>query len=118
MVVNDSSQLKEARTFPQILSEAYARLLRRTPTNFTLSAFNPPYPWKQSSITKRLNFFGQLCNRRCSYMAKRVFNIRLTHFQLLHNQSLGFIPDINRKLTEYALHHVLDRYLSDGGISF
>jgi len=25
MVVNDSSRLKEARTFPQILSEAYAR---------------------------------------------------------------------------------------------
>jgi len=52
------------------------------------------------------------------YMAKRVFNVRLTHFQHLDNQSLGFIPDINRVLTKYALHRVLDRYLSDGGISF
>jgi len=45
-------------------------------------------------------------------MAKRVFNIRLTHFQHLDNQSLGFIIDINIVLTKYALHHVLDRYLS------
>jgi len=42
-----------------------------------------------------------------------VFNIRLTHFQHLDSQSHGFIPDINRILTKYALHHVLDRYLSD-----
>jgi len=47
-------------------------------------------------------------------MAKRVFNIRLTHFQHLDNQSLGFIPDINIILTKYALHHVLNKYLSDG----
>ena len=76
-----------------------------------------PKTWKQSSITKKLNFLGQPCNLPSSYMAKRllnVFNIRLTHFQHLDNQSLGFIPDINRILTEYALHHVLDRYLSDG----
>ena len=73
-----------------------------------------PYPWKQSSITKKLKFLGQLCNLPCSYMAKRVFNIRLTHFQHLDNQRLGFIPDINRILTKYTLHHVFDRYLSDG----
>jgi len=48
------------------------------------------------------------------YMAKRVLNIRLTHFQHLDNQSRGFIPDINRILIKYALHHVLDSYLSDG----
>jgi len=41
-------------------------------------------------------------------MTKRVFNIRLTHFQHLDNQSLGFISDINRILTKYALHHGLD----------
>jgi len=50
-------------------------------------------------------------------MTKRVFNIRLTHFQHLDNQSLGFISDINRILTKYALHHGLDRYLSDGVFS-
>jgi len=63
---------------------------------------------------KKLNFLGQLCNLPGSYMAKHVFNIRLTHFQHLDNQSLGFIPDITRILTKYALHHVLDRYLLDG----
>jgi len=75
-----------------------------------------PYPRKQLSITQKLNFLGKLCNLPCSYMAKRVFNIRLTHFQHLDNQSLGFIPDINRIWTKYALHNVLvpDRYLSDG----
>jgi len=73
-----------------------------------------PYPRKQSSITKKLNFLRQLCNLACSYMAKHVFNIRLTHFRHLENQSIGFIPDINRILTKYALQHVLDRYLSDG----
>jgi len=56
-----------------------------------------PYTWKQSSITKHLNHLGKLCNLSCSYMAEHVFNIRLTHFQHLDNQSLGFIPDINRK---------------------
>ena len=55
-----------------------------------------------------------LVSNSVMYMAKRVLNIRLTHFQHLDNQSLGFIPDINRVLTKYALHHALDRYLSDG----
>ena len=76
-----------------------------------------PYPWKTVINHKKLNFLGQLCNLPCLYigpMAKRVFNIRLTHFQYMNNQSLGFIPDINRILTTYALHYVLDRYLSDG----
>jgi len=63
---------------------------------------------------KKLNLLGQLSYLPCSYMAKRFVNIRLTHFQHLENQSLGFIPDINRILTKYALHRVLDRYLSDG----
>jgi len=63
---------------------------------------------------KKLNLLGQLSYLPCSYMAKRFVNIRLTHFQHLDNQSLGFIPDINRILTKYALHRVLDRYLSDG----
>jgi len=47
-------------------------------------------------------------------MTKLVYSIRLTHCRNLDNQSLGFIPDIYRILTKYALHHVLDRYLSDG----
>ena len=79
-------------------------LSRRTPTNFTLSAINA-VPMETVIDHKKLNFLGQLCNIACSYMAKRVFNIRLTHFQHLDNQSLGFIPDINRILTKYALHH-------------
>ena len=61
---------------------------------------------------RTLNFLVQLCNLSCSYMAKRVF--RLTHFQDLDNQSLGFIPDINRIWTKYAFYHVLDSYFSDG----
>ena len=62
---------------------------------------------------KKLNFLGHLCNLPCLYMdmAKRVFNIRLTHSQHLDNGSL--IPDINWILTKYALHHVLDMYLLD-----
>ena len=32
----------------------------------------------------------------------------------MDNQSLGFIPDINRILAKYALHRVLGRYLSHG----
>ena len=31
----------------------------------------------------------------------------------MDNQRIGFIPDINRILTTYVLHHVLDNYLSD-----
>ena len=80
---------------------------RRTPTNFTLSAINA-VPMETVINHKKLNFLEQLCNLPCSYMAERVFTIRLTHCQHLDNQSLGFIPDINRILTKYALHHVLD----------
>ena len=111
MVVNDSSRLKEARTFPQILSEANARPV--TTNSFTLSSFNA-VPMETVIDHKKMNFLGQLFNLSCSYIAKRVFNIRLTSFQHLDNQSLVFIPDINRILNKYALHHELDRYLSDG----
>jgi len=70
-----------------------------------------PYPWKHRSQKTELSW--TTVYPPCSYMAKRVFNIRFTHFQHLDIQSLGFIPDINRILTKYALHHVLDSYLSD-----
>ena len=70
-------------------------LPRRTPTHFTLSVMS--FSWNT-------NTFLDNC----------VFNIRLTHFKHLENQSLSFIPDIYRILIKYALHHVLDRYLLDG----
>jgi len=54
-------------------------LPRRTPTNFTLSAIND-VPMETVIDHKKLNFLGQLCNLPCSYMAKHVFNNRLTHF--------------------------------------
>ena len=63
-------------------------LPRRTPTNVTLSAIN-------------------------AVPMETVIDHKKT-FQHLDNQNLGFIHDINRILTKYALHHVLDRYLSDG----
>ena len=54
-------------------------LPRRTPTNFTLSAIHA-VPMETVIDHKKLNFLGQLFNLSCSnrYMAKRVFNIRLT----------------------------------------
>jgi len=51
-------------------------LSRQTPKNFTLSAINA-VPMETVIDYKKLNFLGQLCNLPCSYMAKRVFNIRL-----------------------------------------
>ena len=59
-------------------------LLRRTSTNFTLSAINA-VPMETVIDHKKLNFLGQLSYLPCSYMAKRFVNIRLTHFQHLDN---------------------------------
>jgi len=54
-------------------------LPRRTPTNFTLSAIHA-VPMETVIDHKKQNFLGQLFNLSCSnrYMAKRVFNLRLT----------------------------------------
>ena len=74
-------------------------LPRRTPTNITLSAINV-VPM-ETVIDKKTELFDNCVTFHAHiYMAKRVFNIRLTHFQHLDNQSLGFIPDINRILTK------------------
>jgi len=110
MVVNDSSRHKVARTFPQILSEAYVRPATTNSCKLYVIRYYNAVPMETFIDHKKL-FWTTV---PCSYMAKRVFNIRLAHFQHFDNQSLGFISGINRILTKYALHHVLDRYLSDG----
>jgi len=107
------SSLRKLEHSHRLCLKLMQSLPRRTPTNFTLSAVNA-VPMETVIGHKKLNFLGPLCNLPCSYMTKRVFNIRLTHCLNLDNQSLGFIPDINRILTKYALLHALDRYLSDG----
>jgi len=94
MVVNDSSR-SEARTFPQILSEAYAR--PATTNSYTF------YVIRYVVLLEHKYFLGQLCIQHQAHT-----------FQTLENQSLSFIPDIYRILIKYALHHVLDRYLLDG----
>jgi len=106
MVDNDSSQFNEAKTSTQILIyKACHDELLQTLRYLLLM----PYPWKQTSITKKMNFRGQLSYLPCSYMAKRFFNIRLTHFQHVDNQSLGFIPI----LTEYLPSMLYTEYLID-----
>ena len=77
MVVTESSELKEARTFPQILKHMQG-LSRRTPTNFTLSAIYA-VPYGNSHRSQKMNLLGELCNLPCSYVWLNVSSTSGSH---------------------------------------
>ena len=60
---------------------------------------------------RKLQFFGQLCRLSGIFLAKEIFNYRLTRYHNGFPERFGFIPDIYRILCKYSLTDVMYNYL-------